>query len=227
MIGLLDIGNNIFKDYDKISNIEVDYIMNFQHSICYRIIPKILMVNDYIEKDESFEIYLLFNPKLSKKDLPEYIDVYVTSKINSYGIWQGEWKESDELAFALFLRRNFYKITIATEKTNFIENNENCIKHSEHSYYKCLGTKILEIKQKNSLSCIPLYYSYILKLVTTDYNFTICEEVNESCEKGSKIFEGILRPNGFSKCKPSCISYGYKGKQMKLPSVNSIPNSIG
>ena len=52
----LDIGNNIFKDYDKISSIEVDYIMNFQHSICCRITPNILMVDNYIQKDESFEI---------------------------------------------------------------------------------------------------------------------------------------------------------------------------
>ena len=222
----LDIGNNIFKDYDKTFYIEVDYIMNFQHTICYRITPNILMVDNYIPKDESFEIYVLFNPKLSKKDLPEYIDVYITSKINSYGIWQGEWKESDELAFALYLKRNFYQFTITTQKTKLIENDQICTSDFENSYYKCLGTKILEMKQKFSLSCIPLYYSYILKLVSTE-NFTICEEVNESWEKSSMIFERILMPNGFSKCMPSCIQYGYNGKEMKLPSVNSVSNSIG
>ena len=191
----LDIGNNIFKDYDKKSSIEVDYIMNFQHSICYRITPNILMVNNYIEKDESFEIYLLFNPTLSKKDLPEFVDVYITSKVNSFGIWQGDWKESDELAFSLKFKRKFYQIKITTQKTKLLENDQNCILDSEHSYYKCLGTKFLEIKQRLSLSCIPLYYSYIFRLVTTE-NFTICEEVNESWEISSKIFEGIIRVNG-------------------------------
>ena len=120
--------------------------------------------------------------------MPEFIEVYITSKINSYGIWQGEWKEFDELAFALFLKRNFYQFTITTQKVKLIENDQICISDSENSYYKCLGTKVLEMKQ--NLSCIPLYYSYILKLVTTD--FTICEEVNDSWEKTSKIFEGIL-----------------------------------
>ena len=222
----LHIGNNIFKDYNETSSIEVDYIMNFKHSICYRITPNILMVDNYIQRDESFEIYVLFNPKLSKEDLPEYVDVYLTSKVNSYGIWQGEWKEFDELAFALFLKRNFYQLTIRTQKVKLIENDQICVSNSENSYYKCLGTKILDLKQNFPLSCIPLYYSYILKLATTE-NFTIYEEVNESWGKTRKIFEGILMPNGFSKCKKSCTYDGYKGKQMQLPSFNSISHSIG
>ena len=45
--------------------------------------------------------------------------------------------------------------------------------------------------------------------------------------RGKRIFERILMPNGFSKCMPSCTQYGYNGKEMKLPSVNSVSNSIG
>ena len=174
-------------------------IINYDHQLCYKLIPKFQM------KEESFAITFDFNSQLPKQDIPKMLNVYVTSFQNSFGIHLNVWKESEEFLVHFEINSSkSYELKLKSEQTNFIANEDKC--STEKSYYQCIGQEILKFKY-----CYPLYYKDLVTLAAHQ-NLTICQTFLENSQMKSKLFEFLIESNSFQKCKPFCSFYGYKGK---------------
>ena len=73
--------------------IYVDEILNFENDICYKVNPNFKMMHEKYKMKIDF---LSANDNGKFGAIPKYVEMYITSKSNSYGIHLGIWDEFEE-----------------------------------------------------------------------------------------------------------------------------------
>ena len=71
----------------------VEKLLTYSTGVCYAITPQFF----YAHKKLKFQIS--FNNNMESKDVPSLVEVYFTSKENSYGIIDMDWFNGNELNF--------------------------------------------------------------------------------------------------------------------------------
>ena len=93
-------GTNIFMDNFGTKTIYVDEILNFENDICYKVNPNFKIMH------EKYKMKINFIPNDNGEfGAPKYVEMYVTSKNNSYGIHLGIWDEFEEYYSIMELNR--------------------------------------------------------------------------------------------------------------------------
>ena len=86
-------GTNIFMDNFGTKTIYVDEILNFENDICYKVNPNFKMMHEKYKLKIDF---LNANDNGKFGVIPKYVEMYITSKSNSYGIHLGIWDRFEE-----------------------------------------------------------------------------------------------------------------------------------
>lgn len=73
--------------------IYVDEILNFENDICYKVNPNFKMMHEKYKMKIGF---LSANDNGKFGDIPKYVEMYITSQSNSYGIHLGIWDKFEE-----------------------------------------------------------------------------------------------------------------------------------
>ena len=182
-------------------------INSVAYGLCYQIIPKFevkvgIYTGFYIEMDNSLNY---------TNDIPESVEIMITSENNSYGISTASWTEGNTLDVK-FTSTDLAKealIDLKPTQYKMYQPTSNC--SIDVSYYKCLGFRFLQMEQYQNCTkfCIPIIYQTLMKLATND-SFEICENPLENACMAGEILN--INFQASMECSKSCMVSEYGGK---------------
>ena len=197
--------------------------VNTIHSLfglCYQIVPKF---NAYVGNYYGF--YIAMNDTLNDtNDMPDSVDVILTSESNSYGVVLVSWVEGKTLDISLTSPEKPKEAIIDLEATQYkmYQPTSNC--KTDLSYYKCMGLRFLQKWQYKNCTkfCIPIIYQTLINLVTND-TYEVCEIAQENACITEEMKRIKLQAS--TECSKSCTKFEYAGKVKYKNSMNY--NGIG
>ena len=190
------------------------------HGLCYQIVPKF---NVNVGIFHGF--YIAMNNILNDtNDMPESVEVIITSESNSYGLTINSYVEGNTLVVSLTSSEKPKEANIDLKPTQYkmFKPTSNC--DTDLSYYKCLGLRLLQKWQYRNCTrfCIPITYQTLINLVTND-TLAICETSKDNACMVTEMSEIKLLAS--TECSKSCTMFEYAGKVKYINSMNY--NGIG
>ena len=175
--------------------------------MCYVVTPNYKIGTGYADN-----IAVSMSDTLHPDDIPENINIFLTSKNNQYGIVFGQWLEGNVFDGTMpYKKRQSMLLRLKEAKYNYLPLTSNC---KEKTVYDCvvnhLASKIIDQQLSGIKICIPAVYQTFFKSAFNN-SFELCEEAEENHHMVWKIYGLYLTATKI--CPKSCIRTEYVGSQ--------------
>ena len=99
-----------------------------------------MTVRNKTGKSETTSLQIQFDDSMPFEDIPKLIEVFITSKQNSYGVLSNLWREGKEFKMSIYPEKKDYSIiNLKLSQYKKLEVSSNC--SIDDFYWNCLSKR--------------------------------------------------------------------------------------